>query len=164
MQEPNPALGTAALTLIQTSQHQQRLRHRAHRHGLEAVVPTSDVDSPPGPIWVTDAGSTIHLALAGMRLRGSVRETAVVVVAGEIDAASAPRLSAFISGVYFPYEVVRLDLERTVFADAALIRVLDTERVRRAPHCVGVEIVRASAVVRRVLESAGQDHYLIRDR
>ena len=84
----------------------------------------------------------------------------MVVVAGEIDAASAPRLSAFIDGIYFPYETVRLDLGRTAFADGALLRVLDAERVRRAPHRVGVEIIRASPAVRRILETAGEAHYL----
>ena len=100
------------------------------------------------------------MALTTTRLRSSDGETVVVVVAGEIDAASAPRLSAFIDGIYFPYETVRLDLGRTAFADGALLRVLDTERARRAPHRVGVEIIRASPAVRRVLETVGQVHYL----
>ena len=90
------------------------------------------------------------MAVTTTRWRSSDLETVVVVVAGEIDVASAPRLSAFIDGIYFPYETVRLDLGRTAFADGALLRLLDTERARRAPHRAGVEIIRASPAVRRV--------------
>jgi anti-anti-sigma factor len=94
-----------------------------------------------------------------MRPRLSIEGRAVVAVTGEIDAASAPLLSAFIARNVPRDDVVSLDLAGTTFADGALLRVLDTERLFRAPRG-RIEVARSSAPVRRLLETTGQLHYL----
>jgi anti-anti-sigma factor len=81
----------------------------------------------------------------------------VVVVAGDIDVATAPMLDDAISAVSGP---VVLDLSGVTFMDSSGVRVL--VRHRQASQAGGnrFEVAAVSRPVRRVLELAGVLEYL----
>lgn len=83
-------------------------------------------------------------------------DVARVVIGGELDTNSAPRLIATIHELAVrPQRGVQLDCEAVTFLDSAGVRALIVARNEAARNGVDLVLVRPSATVTRVIEMTG---------
>jgi anti-anti-sigma factor len=94
-----------------------------------------------------------------MRLSLSRTRTGIrVVIAGELDLAGASRLDLVLARLEKSPRPVMVDLRRVSFADThGLAPLLDSVQRRRCDARPALILLGASSVVRRVLESLGND-------